>query len=294
MFDVPVAEGEFTTGADLMLWRPGLDRRRLVRRAGWASLWPKPMLCIVVGVGLIPAGVRESDAVATWLCASIGVVGLITGAVVAWINYLYFDCDHQHGRNRLCFLERVRGEYFYRPADFIELGPSAVDVASQITAAVRDAYSSPAAAWLDPQHLRNLHNVAWDALTLLDRSRELRDAVGQGRCHGTYNELVRAGEDNLASLDHAVDAILTYLLDVVALVHAWDRKLLEGKHRARLQAELYHLPRGAIATMVRAAESTLDGVFAYVTAARDVTHTGPFDWELWSRDARDGATRVPS
>jgi hypothetical protein len=295
VFDTPVAEGEFTTGTELMLWRPGLDRRHLAGRAAWASLWSKPMLRVIVGAGLILAGIREDDgSAATWLCLSTGVLGLVTGAVAAWINYLYFDCDHRHSRNGVCFLERIRGEYFYRPSDFIELGPPTVDVVSRITVAVRDAHSNSAAAWLDPQHLRDLHNVAWAALTILDRSRALRDAVDQSRCHGTYNELVRAGEDNLASLDHAVDAIRTYLFDAVALVHALERKLSDGEQRARLHAELRHFPRGAIAATVRAAESTLDGVFAYVTAARDVTHTGPFDWELWSREAHYDAVRTPS
>jgi hypothetical protein len=235
------------------------------------------------------AGLREDDAAATWLCLSAGILGLLIGAATAWINYLYFDRDHRHGRNKQCFLERVRGAYFYRPTDFIELGPSTVDTASRIATALRDAHSSPATAWLDPQHLRNLHNIAWHALTIVDRSRSLREVVNQGKRNGTDNDLVRAGEDNLTSLDSAMDAILTSLLNAVALVQAWSQKLADSEHRTRLHAELCDFPRDAITATVRAAESMLDGIFAYITAARDVTHTGPFNWELWARGAHRNA-----
>ncbi len=278
MGESPVIEGEFRTGSELMLWRPGVDRARLRWRAMWTCLFSGPGIYAVLGAAVIMHGVQRIG----WWVICLGVLVVCASALSIWVNYRCVDYDHQHGHDKSCFLDKVRGEYFYRRGDFLYLPASMVHSVDRIIAAVRDVHASPASAWLDPQQLRDIHRVAWDALRSLDRTRTLRYVMNDPRCAALWDDLSHA-QSRLAEVDDALDTILSYLHQAVLLVQAWEQKLTEAEVRTRLRAELDNVPHDMIAVTLRRAESVPESLFAYITAARDLTNSGPFEWERAQR-----------
>ena len=274
MGESPVIEGEFRTGSELMLWRPGVERARLRWRAMWTCLFSVPGICAVLGAAVIMHGVQRIG----WWVICLGVLVVCASVLSIWVNYRCVDHDHQHRHDKPCFLDKVRGEYFYRRSDFHDLPPSTVHSVDRIIAAVRDIHISPANAWLDPQQLRDIHRVAWDTLQALDRTRTLRTVMDDPRCAALSDDLIHA-QSRLAEVDDALGHILNDLHQAVLLVQAWEQKLAETEVRARLHAELDNLPHGMIAATLRRAESVPANIFAYITAARDITNAGPFAWE---------------
>lgn len=274
MGESPVIEGEFRTGSELMLWRPGVDRDRLRWRAMWTCLFSAPGIYAVLGAAAAMYDVQRIG----WWVICLGVLVVSASVLSIWVSYRCVDYDHQHGHDKPCFLDKVRGEYFYRRSDFHDLSPSMVHTAGRIVAAVRDVHVSPASAWLDPQQLRDIHRVAWDALRSLDRTRTLRGVIRDPRCAALSDDLSRA-QSRLAEVDDALDNILSYLHQAVLLVRAWEQKLTEAEVRARLRAELDNVPHDMIAATLRRAELVPENIFAYITAARDLTNAGHFEWE---------------
>ncbi|MPZ79670.1 MAG: hypothetical protein GEV28_04430 [Actinophytocola sp.] len=271
-------EGEFPTGTELMLWRPGLDRARLRRRALRASLVSTPAAYAVLGVALLILGASAAPRQVGWLCLIVGVLAAGVGVVGLWVNYRCVDYDHQHGPNKSCLLDKVNGEYFYSVSDFHDQPPSIVYSVGRIIATVRDVYASPVIVWLDPQQVHEIHRVAWDALRALDRTRTLRRVMDDPLCDAFPDDLLHA-HSRLAVVDDTLDGILNYLHQAVLLVQAWEQKLAETEVRARLRAELDNIPHDTIAATLRRAESLPESIFAYITAARDLTNAGSFEWE---------------
>lgn len=272
----PVIEGEFPTGTELMLWRPGIDRSRLRRRAFRAAVFSSPATYLLLVTTLIAmsAGCRQ----VSWIFGILTVLILMRYALVVGVNYGWADRDHQHGPDKPCFLDRTCGEYFYRPSDFRDLPLSILYSANAIIATVRGVYASPAAAWVEPQHLREIHQLAWDALRVLDQTRTLRMLVADPRYQATSGDLLDA-RACLSAIDDMLDGIVNWLHQVTMLLQAWEQKLAEADLRSQLRAEGDNVPAGTMASVLRRAESLTESVFAYVTAARDVTNAGSFVWE---------------
>jgi hypothetical protein len=279
MTEFPVIEGEFQTGTELMLWRPGVDRTRLRRRATWTGLLHKPAMCAGLGAGTIVLG---ADAVPQWIGLLLVLVGLIalgSSLLTLWIAYRCADYDHLHGSDRPCFLDKDRGRYFYSRSDFTDLPSSIVDSVDAIIAAVRDTYASPSVVWLAPQQLRDIHGVAWGTLRALDRTRGLRLVLDGQPSSTPSDDLLQAAQSHLAEIDEAVCRVRACLQDAVALVRAWEQKLSDAQVRAHLSAELTKLAPHTTEAIRRRAETLPETIFAYITAARDVTNAGPFEWE---------------
>jgi hypothetical protein len=279
MTEFPVLEGEFQAGTELMLWRPGVDRTRLRRRAMWTRLLHKPAMCAGFGAGAIVLG---ADSVPQWiglLLVFVGLIALGVSLLNLWITYRCADYDHLHGFDRPCYLDKDRGRYFYSRSDFTDLPPPTVDSVDAIITAVRDAYASPSVTWLAPQQLRDIHSVAWGALRALDQTRGLRLVLDGQPFDTPADDLVQAAQSHVAEIDEAVSRVLACLQHAVALVHAWEQKLSEAQVRAYLSAELTKLPPQATEVILRRAETLPENVFAYITAARDITNAGPFEWE---------------
>jgi hypothetical protein len=273
----PVTDGLFPIGTELMLWRPDIDHRQLRLRILRAAVFSSPATYALLGATLVAIGATPHRI--SGLFVAIAVLITAGYALVVWVNYQCADYDHQHGPRKQCFLDRTPGDYFYHPTDFRELPLSIVDSVRVIIAAVREAQASPAAAWLAPRHLREIHQVAWDTLYVLDRTRTLRMlATDPHHQTTTAGDLLEA-RAHLAAVDGMVEGTVNCLHQVTLLVHAWEQKLAEAELRSQLRTEIATIPDRSITSTLRRAESLAENVFAYVTAARDVTNAGPFVWE---------------
>jgi hypothetical protein len=272
----PVIEGLFPTGTELMLWRPDIDRRRLRLRFLRAAVLSSPATYAMLGATLVAIGATPRQV--SWIFVAAAVLIVAGYALVVWVNYRCADYDHQHGRRKQCFLDRTRGEYFYHVSDFCDLPPSIGYTVSAIITAVRGIHASPAATWLGSQHLREIHQVAWDALCMLDRTRTLRVLVDDPRYQSISDDLLDA-RARLTAVDDTLEGIVNHLYQVTLLGQAWEQKVAESDLRSQLRIEIDNVPDVSIASTLRRAESLAESVFAYVTAARDVTNAGPFVWE---------------
>jgi hypothetical protein len=152
-----------------------------------------------------------------------------------------------------------------------------MDSIRRVIVAVERVHSSPATVWLSAQQLRDVHQVAWDALRLVDQTRSLREVLTDPRC-AEFDELALV-RSYLIETDEAVDRVLTCLLQAELLVTSWERKLAEIDLLAQLRLELSRVSNETIAATLRRAESVPESIFAYITAARDLTDAGPFVWE---------------
>lgn len=272
----PVTEGEFPTGTELMLWRPGINRNRLRERAFNAAMFSSPATCVLLGTTLIAMGALPQK---TGWVAKIVTILIVAGyALVVWVTFWCADHDHQHSPNKPCFLDETRGEYYFHRGDFDDLPPPAMYTACVIITTVRGICTSPATTWLDPRHLREIHQVAWDALQALEKIRDLRKLVEDPRYQAIANDLADA-QACLSVVDDTLDDVVDYLQQVMLLIQAWEQKLTEADLRSRLHAEVDNIPTSSLASTHHRAESVTEGVFAYVTAARDVTNAGSFVWE---------------
>jgi hypothetical protein len=275
----PVIEGVFPNGPELMLWRPGLDPTSLRRRALRATLITSPATYAVVGGALVALGAAPVQVHWLFLVVIVALAGYV---LVLWVNYECADYDHQHSPNKQCFLDKRRGEYFYRPSDFRSFPPSIVYSVHTIISTVQAVHTSPASTWLAPHHLREVHRVAWDILHALDRTQTLRRLADDSRCQAFPDDLLGA-RSRLTAVDDALDGVVNYLRQVAFLVQAWEQKLTETELRSHLRAELDTVSCEPFVLPVRRAESLTEEVFAYITAARDVTNAGAFVWERAQR-----------
>lgn len=275
MNESPVTEGQFQTGTELMLWRPGLDYAEVRRRALRASLFSSSAMHVVLGATVIVLGVHSAPTTIGWLCLSGGVLAVGINVLRICVDYRYMDCDHQHDA---CFLDKVRGEFFYRPSDFADVDPAVVRAVNHIIGSVHDVYASPGAAWLDFQQVQDIHQVAWDAVHIVDQTRALRAVVTDPRTGAAGGDLTLA-QSQLAMIDEAVEMIDAYLRQAVTLTQTWELKLAEIDLRNRLRVELDTVPHHTIDDALRRAKSVPEAIFIHITAARDLTEAGLFDWE---------------
>jgi hypothetical protein len=278
-----IIEGEFPAGPELMLWRPDVNHRWLRWRA---ILWPVLRTLLAAALGVAAFAVLLTGAAPGSFWPMVPVAGLLTGlsAVCVVVEFRCAEYDHRHRRGKPCRLETEPGAFFYRAGDFCDLPTSTTGSVHRIIAAVAKVHSSPAAAWLAPQQLRDVHRVAWDVLCLVDRTRTLRDVLTNKQC--TAFDEIALVRSFVTDVDVAVDRVLTCLLQAELLVTAWEQKLVEIDQRAQLRAELNAIrlatPLAAIGATVQKAEVIPESMFAYITAARDLTNSGPFDWERLS------------
>ncbi|MFD2414826.1 hypothetical protein [Amycolatopsis pigmentata] len=276
---VPVSVGEFDDGPDLMLWNPHLFRASRRREALRAMLSARVVLCGLSGIAFVVVGaLREVgfDAVLTIVLGALALAGATLAAVV---SLAWFEIDHVHKRGQRCRLERQPGEFFYRTRDFTDLGTTTSDTVSEVVEALHQLHVTPARVWLDPALPRHAHVVAWDALRCLDHTRAARALVHEPGTGDKLGQLTAAANGAITGIDRAVAEVAAHLHACIALTQAWTVKLRHAGIQARAQAALDTLPEGWAARIAAEAETLPQDVFAYVTAARDITGAGPFPWE---------------
>lgn len=164
MHTSPVQQGVFCSGTEPVLWRSGLDRRRLRRRAIRRCLVPDAAWFGLAGVLVFLIGVT-SIPMLFWAVAA-GTVMLMVAALMARYDYLRFG-HVLSDRSAAWRIDRGKGEWFFRTNDFADRGTAAQGTAARIIDAVHLCHTGPAVGWLDQTHLDSVHRLAWDALVQL-------------------------------------------------------------------------------------------------------------------------------
>lgn len=274
----PVTEGDFDDGVDIMLWNPALPPARWRRETLRALISRPTVLWGLLGGGSLILGIEWATGTAAVVIVAVGVLALLACTLTAVVNLDCFTTDHHHHDVR-CRLERHPGEFFYRTRDFTSLGAPVSALAAQLISAVGELYATPAGAWLDLELPREAHRVVWEALCCLDRTRPARALAAQLAAEPDEDALAGAVAAAVAQIDQAVADLLFHLHGCVTVTRAWEAKLRHRDLAARTDSTLTVLREIPISQVVATAEPLPQSVFAYLTAARDLTDAGPFPWE---------------
>lgn len=278
----PVTSGLFPEGTDLLIWNPHLTARRWRREALRASIDWTSMRWGIYGVAGVGLGLRATSWIAAALLILFGLVwlGLVAGRI--HISYSTWEIEHNHAKGRRCRLEQRPGEFFYRERDFADLGPRVRTAVDYLVEAVSHLDNTPAADWLDEELPDRVHHVVWEALSCVDRTRAARVLAAKLAAEPDEEELAAAARVAIAALDDALDDLAAHLRACITLTVAWERKLRHAElagHVETIMQSLRQIPLQAVADGAAELPQT---VFAWLTAARDLTDAGPFAWELLS------------
>ncbi|MFD2422699.1 hypothetical protein [Amycolatopsis pigmentata] len=224
-------------------------------------------------------GIACETGLTAMLAASLGVVAIGCATFAAVVNAACFGTDHVHDWHWRCRVEQRPGEFFYRTNDFASLGSAVRGIVGGLLDSVHQLHTTPARAWLPVGVPREAHLVVWEVLCCLDRTRTARVVADQLRGDHEATAFATQVDEAIAVIDDAVGEALWYLHDTVTLAQAWTTKLAYVDLETRVQDTLSSLRNCDVARIAAAAEVLPQNVFAFITAARDVTGTGLFPWE---------------
>ena len=275
-----VTVGDFADGPDIMLWNPALTTRRwrgLVKRAFFTRLFSTRSVAGLLILALV-LGTGAAETLGGAL-AVVGAIALLLSALLdAGITAACLATDHQHGHR--CLLERSPGEFFLRADDFLDLGPAAHRTAGLLIDLTGELPATATRDWIDPDLPGRAHQAVWDALTrLIGTAPARRHAARLVAMPGEADLTVKTATA-IAEFDGLLGELVFHLQGCVTLSREWEAKLRHAELVQRtsdVQAELRAASSGL---MVEVAEELQRSVFAYVTAARDLTGAGRFPWEL--------------
>ncbi len=278
----PVTSGVFPEGTDLLIWNPHVPARRWRREALRASIDWTSLRWSVYGVAGVALGLRATSGIAIALMFLFGLawLGLVVGRV--YIFYSTWEIEHNHAKGKRCRLERQPGEFFYRELDFADLGPRVAVAVDYLIEAVSHLDTTPAADWLDPELPDRVHNVVWEALSCVDRTRAARASVTKLAAEPDEHEIAAAARVAIAALDDALDDLAAHLRACITLTVAWERKLRHAELADHVNTVMQALQQIPLQSLADDAADLPHAVFAWLTAARDLTDAGPFAWELLS------------
>ncbi|UOX90383.1 hypothetical protein MUY14_07090 [Amycolatopsis sp. FBCC-B4732] len=275
-----VTVGHFADGHDSMLWNPALTTRRwrgLVKRAFFTRFFSTRSVA-----GLLILAVVVGTGAAETLGGALAVVGaialLLSGLCDAGITAACLATDHQH--RHLCLLERFPGEFFLRTADFLHLGPAAHRTAGLLIDLTGELHATATRDWIDPDLPGRAHQAVWDALTRLIGTAPARKHAARLVAMPSETDLAATTAAAIAEFDGLLDELLFHLQGCVTLTREWEVKLRHAELVERTSAVEAELHAASIGLMVEVVEELPKAVFAYVTAARDLTGAGRFPWEL--------------
>lgn len=271
-----LTEGDFADGPDVMLWNPALAANHWRREAIRAFVSRCCTTPFVVGLVVLALGIRIAESIPGALMVG-GAGALVLSCLCdAATTVICLDIDHTHSR---CRLERSPGEFFFRCRDFADLGPRAHHAATRLIDLTGDLHSTAVRGWLASGLDEEAHQLVWEALIRLDRSRTARQKATQLAEVPGESELASAVTAAVEELDDELDELVFQLQSCVTLSRAWELKLRHAElaeHAVAVQDELQAASTSEVTAL---AEELPRSVFAYVTAARDLTAAGPFPWE---------------
>ncbi|MEU5259754.1 hypothetical protein [Amycolatopsis sp. NPDC021455] len=275
-----VTVGDFADGPDTMLWNPALTtkrwRRQVLRVFLARCLSARCAAGLLVLTLVLGTGATEAPGGALAIGGAIAL--LLSGLCDAGITAACFATDHQHGHR--CPLERSPGEFFLRSDDFADLGAAAHRTAGLLIDLTGELHTTPVRDWLDPELPGRAHQAVWDALTRLSRTAPARRHAARLAELPGETDLAAATAAAIADFDALLDDLVFHLQGCVTLTREWEAKLRHAELVERTSAVQVELHAASIRPMVDVAEELPRSVFAYVTAARDLTGAGRFPWEL--------------
>lgn len=276
---VQVVSNPVGGGNELVLWDPQLASSQR-RRAGWcASRHVREVIATVIGAGLVIL-ILFCTAAASWQFALFIAIVFVAvhGAVTVGIEWVNISTGNlrQSARRRKTL---PPGELCYRAADFAGLTPLVHNAAAEVIVAVYLLQLSPARCWLGPDVVHDAQQVAWDMLSLVNRSRTARVLVDTARDTAELADLTALADDVITTIDRALVEVLTHLRNTVVLADAWTDKLSQADLRTRITDTLDELGCHQAETVAGTAETLSCDVFTFVTSARDVLDAGSFPWE---------------
>ncbi|MFJ7213600.1 hypothetical protein [Amycolatopsis sp. NPDC098790] len=275
----PVTEGAFADGQDVMLWNPAITakhwRAELIR--AFASCCRSIPLSVGVAVLALGPGIAKSVVgVLTVGVAGLLVLSCLCGAVV---TAGCVGTDHRHRRGRKCRLERRPGEFFFRTRDFADLSPRVHRAVAQLIGLVGELDASSGQRWSVLDVPERAHQLAWEALSHVSRSRAARRQAQRLAEAPGEAEVASPTTAAVEMLDDELDELVFQLQACVTLSRAWEAKLDHAEFVQHAEAVRGELRAASIGPIVAFAGELPTTVFAYVTAARDLTNAGPFPWE---------------
>ncbi|GAB2790657.1 hypothetical protein [Amycolatopsis magusensis] len=289
---MPVHAATFLDGPDSMLLNPDIPESQWRGERVRAGLRPRTVLTGLASVALAALAAASGSGFAAVLSSGAGILTVGASLVAGWYSAARMLIDHRHGPGSPCRLDRVRGEFFFRGRDFADLGTASYAVRTLI-AGVGELHRSPAREWIDPGVPREVHAVVWQALCCLDRTRAARTLAGELAADpdAAVGELAAAAREAVTVIDDAVNEVVRHLHGCLVLTRAWEAKLRHTALSTRTDHILAAVPDPAeVRRLSEAAEALPQNVFAYITAARDITGAGTFPWEhptsQWSRRLR--------
>jgi hypothetical protein len=278
----PVTSGLFPDGTDLLIWNPQLPSRRWRREAVRASIDGKSMRWGAYGVAAVGLGLGPASGIAAALLILFGLAWLGLAAARLVIFSSNWEIEHDHPKGKRCRLERRPGEFFYRKRDFADLGPRVASAVAYLIDAVSYLHRTPARSWLDPELPDRVHRVVWEALSCVDRTRAARVLAQKLTAESDEEELAAAARLAIGTLDEALDELVAHLRACVTLTVAWEQKLRHADLADRVETTVQALQEIPLRSAADDAAELPPAVFAWLTAARDLTDAGPFAWELLS------------
>ncbi|VVJ21525.1 Uncharacterised protein [Amycolatopsis camponoti] len=279
-----VTVGDFVDGPDTVLWNPALTEkrwRRLVLRTFLERLFSARCAAGLLALAL---GVAAGGTLVGALTIGGAIALVLSGFCDAIVTAACLSTDHEHRHGRRCRLERSPGEFFLRSVDFADLGKAAQHTAGLLVELTSELHGSKARDWLDPGLPDRVHQVVWDALVRLARTASARRHAARLAAMPDEADLAATTAAVIAEFDTLFDELVLHLQGCVTLAREWEAKLRHTElvqHTRALRAEL---DAASIRRVVEVAEELPKSVFAYVTAARDLTGAGRFPWELPSAE----------
>lgn len=286
----PVLDCMLPDGYATVLLNPAMTPRQLRRRQALGLVRPTTIL-----KGLFAAGLAFQLS-----CAGDGFgekfgIGLVTLILVLGVLGLFsrsasetsFECE---GVPRL----RLRWGEFYRRRDFDDLGADSRELVAELLTGVQTLHRSPALAWLDPALPGEIHTVVWRTLCCLDRTRAARALADEIAAElDTTDDLVAATRRAVDDVDTSLRKVAQHVRGCVVLCRAWEKKLRRHDLAARVRHTLAAIAgQDHLTRLSQDSDALPRNVFAHVTAARDITHSGAFPWEQPPSEW-PGAGRLP-
>ncbi|QKV80711.1 hypothetical protein [Amycolatopsis sp. Hca4] len=277
-----VTVGDFTDGPDIMLWNPAVTtkqwRGQVLRVFLTRSVSTRCAAGLLVLALVMSTGTTETVGGALAVGGAIAL--LLSGLSDAGITAACLATDHQHQHGHRCRLERSPGQFFLRSDDFADLGTTAHHTAGLLIDLTGELHTTPVRDWLDPELPGRAHQAVWDALTRLNRTAPARRHAARLAELPGETDLAAATAAAIADFDALLGELVFHLQGCVTLTREWEARLRHAELVERTSAVQAELHAALIRPMVDVAEELPRSVFAYVTAARDLTGAGRFPWEL--------------
>ncbi|WP_409493951.1 hypothetical protein [Amycolatopsis sp. cmx-11-12] len=273
----PVLDCVLPDGYATVLLNPAMTPRQWRRRQALSLVRPTTILKGLFAAGLAIQLSCAGDGFGEKFGIGVGTLIVVLG-VLRLLGHSAREISFEHeGVPRL----RLRRGEFVRRRDFDDLGADSRELVAELLTGLEELHWSPARAWLDPALPGEIHAVVWRALGFLDRSREARALAQKVASElDTGDDLVTETQRAVDNVDSSLREVARHVRGCVVLTRSWEKKMRRHDLAARASHTLASVPgQDHLARLSLDSDALPRSVFAHVTAARDITRSGPFPWE---------------